>query len=127
MTLRKLEVLEKLSALIFEAEQTKLTNITACCNLTKSKIDDLDTAVRRQNDVIASELEAPIAGHVLDRWGAWAEIQRINLNTELAQQNVVLEEQRQKTLVAFGRSEALKTLQEKNRVQTRMKARRRFQ
>lgn len=110
MSSKKLAALVKISQMLLEAEQAKLSQAAGKCQSTRGKLSGLDNAVKRQNDVISKELEMPVAGPVLDLWGGWAERRRMTLNTELARQTVDLEEQRQNTQVAFGRAEALKNL-----------------
>lgn len=121
MKSKKLETLVQLSNMLLDAEQAKLSKAAAQCQSTRSKLSGLDVAVQRQNDVIAAELEAPVAGTVLDCWGAWAERQRFTLNTELAQQIAALEEQRQLARTAFGRAEALRGLQTQERLKALQK------
>ena len=121
----RLSTLAHLAAALLEAEQARLRTAMARRTKVESRIADLDAAVTRQHQVISAELEAPVAGRVLDSWGTWADRRRMALNTDLAQERLACEDQRQIAMKAFGRAEALKTLQAKAADAAKLDARRR--
>lgn len=120
-----LDRLAHLAATILEAEQARLRAASRRRIDAEAKIADLDSAVARQHAVISAEIEAPVAGLVLDRWGGWADRLRMVLNAELARERAAWEEQRRATLKAFGRAEALRRLEAEAADKARLLARRR--
>lgn len=111
MNPRALAALRRIAETVLEAERARLAAAQARGKAAADAIDALDAAVRRQADVTAAELEAPVAGHVVDRFGAWAERRRAALNTTLAQERVRVETQRLATTEAFARAEALRRIE----------------
>jgi hypothetical protein len=124
MSAGKLDSLADLAHMVLEAEQMRLRQASERRRAAESRIEALDAAVARQHAVIAAELDAPVAGLVLDQWGAWAGRRRMALNTALAREHVSWEEQRQATFAAFGRAEALRRLRAKAEAEARRKLRR---
>lgn len=120
----KLQTLMDLSKTLLEVEQARLREAQSARTQVANKVSALNDAVSRQHDVIAAELEAPVAGPVLDQWGAWVDRKRMALNAELALKSSVWEEQRQTTLMTFGRLHALQKLHAKAHADTKQKARR---
>ncbi len=121
----RLAALARLAVAAKEAEEVRLRAAGARRAVIEAKIAGLDAAVARQNAVIAAELEAPVAGPVLDRWGGWADRHRMALNTELARERAACEAQRIATLRAFGRAEALARVRADAATEARRDARRR--
>jgi len=124
MKRKGLPALGEIAAALLEAERARLRAAGALRARAEAKVADLDAAVARQHAVIAAELEAPVAGRVLDRWGGWADRRRSVLTLNLARERAAWEQQRQATLWAFGRAEALKRLAAETAAEARRKARR---
>lgn len=126
MKTQNLDKLRRLAEALLEQEQARLREIRRRQDATEAKISNLNTAIARQREVISAELEMPVAGPVFDRWGAWTDRRRMALNSELAQERVAWEEQRQTTLFNFGRAEALKQIEAKEKFEERRIARRKL-
>lgn len=124
MSDRRLPALSRIAGALLDAELARLRARGAQAEATRGRIAALDAAVTRQHAVIAAELEAPVAGPVLDRWGGWADRRRAELNAGLARELAALEAQRQAAAAAFGRAEALRLIAESNAAEARRKARR---
>jgi len=120
----RLPALARVAGALLDAELAELRARGAATEATRGRIAALDAAVARQHAAIAAELEAPVAGPVLDRWGGWADRRRAELNTALARELAALEAQRQAAAAAFGRAEALRLIAGRNAAEARRKARR---
>lgn len=121
----RLAELRRVAAALLEAELAALRQAGQRCDVTRSRIAELEAAAARQRAVIQAELEAPVAGPVLDRWGGWAERRRSALNTELAGQTAAFETRRGAALAAFGRDQALARIARMADAEARRRARRR--
>ena len=120
----RLPALSRIAGALLDAELARMRARGAAAETTRGRIAALDAAVARQHAAIAAELEAPVAGPVLDRWGGWADRRRADLNAALARDLAALEAQRQAAAAAFGRAEALRMIAEKAAAEARRKARR---
>jgi hypothetical protein len=105
---RRIAALADLARLKLDADLARLRAAADAAGRTEARIEGLTVAASRQAEIVARDLEAPIAGQVLARWGAWAEVRRIELNARLAQDRAEVEARRQETLGSFGRTEALR-------------------
>jgi hypothetical protein len=105
---RLIAALAGLARMKLDADLARLRAATEAAGRTEARINGLTAAAARQAEIAAQDLEAPVAGQVLARWGAWAEVRRIELNSRLAQERAEIEARRQATLGAFGRTEALR-------------------
>ena len=105
---RRIAALAGLARLRLDADLARLRAATEAAGRTEARITGLTVAAARQAEIAAQDLEAPVAGQVLSRWGVWAEVRRIELNSRLAQERAEIEARRQATLAAFGRTEALR-------------------
>ncbi len=117
--------LAALAAALLDARLASLKRRQADCAATAATIAALDAAQRRQVNVIAAELEAPVAGRVYDLWGSWVDRRRVALNMRLARERVAEANAVQDARVAFGRSEALRLISEDAAAAARTVARRR--
>jgi hypothetical protein len=124
MSGKRLKPLRQIAAAFLDAELARLRAARAKADRIAAKIADHDAAGLRQQEAIAAELEAPVAGPVYDRWGAWAGRHRAALNIEFAQALAALETQKHGALTAFGRAEALRRIAEAQAAAVRQKARR---
>ncbi len=124
MSDRRLAALTRIARALLEAELAELRARGAAAEASRGRIAALDAGVARQHAVIAAELEAPVAGPVLDRWGGWADRRRAELNAGLARELAALEAQRQAAATAFGRTEALRLIAGKADAEARQMARR---
>lgn len=104
--------LREVAALILDAELSRLRLETTARGHLLGRIGELDTAVARQQEIIARELDPEVSGPVCDRWGGWAERRKVALNTALAAQSARTEVQVDRARHAFGRVEALRLLAE---------------
>ena len=125
MSGHRLADLRQIAGVLLEARLAVLRESSARHEATRARIGALDAAVARQHAAIAAELEAPVAGPVLDRWGSWAERRRSALNQALAAESQILETQRKGALFAFGRDEALRIVAERADAEARRAVRRR--
>lgn len=121
---KRLPALRSAAGALLDAELARLRAQGTTVAALRAEIARLDAAVARQHAVIAAEIEAPVAGAVLDRWGGWADRRRAELNTRLARELAALEARRAAASRAFGRAEALRRIAEKAAVEARLKARR---
>jgi hypothetical protein len=120
----RLPALARIAGAVLDAELAELRARGAAAEAARGRIASLDAAVARQHAVIAAELEAPVAGPVLDRWGGWADRRRAELNAALTRELAALEAQRQAAAQAFGRAEALRLVAARTEAEARRKARR---
>lgn len=125
MSGRRIEALQALARMALDAELVALRTAREAQGLTEARLDALRVAAARQAAVAAQELEVPVAGPVLARWGAWAEVRRIDLNARLARERAEAEARRQEALDAFGRTEALRLAARRAAEAGRLAARRR--
>ncbi len=116
--------LRQITDALLEAELAKLRRHQTACDEVRGRIDGLKDAVKRQHQIIAADLETPVSGPVLDRWGGWVDRKRHMLNAQLAHETMSLEVQRQTALKAFGRAEALRQIAKKESDAARQKSRR---
>lgn len=108
MSRSRLEELAALARLVFEVELAALRARQDAVARTEARLADLDAAATRQAQIVAEALEAPVAGAVHGRWGAWAEVQRMELNRRLAQQRAEADACLQSARDAFGRCDAIR-------------------
>lgn len=121
---RRLTELRHVASVLLEAELASLREAGDRRAATLARLQALDAAAARQHATIQAELEAPVAGRVLDRWGGWAERRRVALNTALAGETAAVEAQRSQAMKAFGREQALARIAAKAAAEARRKARR---
>lgn len=121
---RRLAELRHVASVLLEAELASLREAGDRRAATLARLQALDAAAARQHATIQAELEAPVAGRVLDRWGGWAERRRVALNTALAGETAAVEAQRSQAMKAFGREQALARIAAKAAAEARRKARR---
>jgi len=114
--------LAELARLVLEAELSALRGRREALARTEARLADLSTAVERQAAIVAQDLEAPVAGPVHARWGAWVEVRRIELNLRLARGRAEAEAARQTARDAFGRAEALRRAAECEALKARKSA-----
>lgn len=117
--------LRHVAGLRLDAALAALRQAVAAADALAGRIAELDTAIARQHDLIAREMEAPVAGPVLDRWGAWAARERARLNGSLALARAEVDRQRLVAAEAFGRAEALRLIEAAEAQAARRLARRR--
>ncbi|MCX7646888.1 MAG: hypothetical protein N2Z62_16530 [Rhodobacteraceae bacterium] len=110
--LAALRGLAGLARLVLDSELVALRRRQEALARTQARLADLATAVERQAAIVAQDLEAPVAGPVHARWGAWVEVRRIELNRQLAVERAEAEAARQAARDAFGRAEALRGMLE---------------
>jgi hypothetical protein len=108
----RLADLREVADLILDAELARLRSEAGARGKLMGRIDELDLAVARQQEILASEIDPEVSGAVCDRWGGWAERRKVALNTALAAQTAKTEVQADRTRLAFGRVEALRLLAE---------------
>lgn len=121
---RRLAELRHVASVLLEAELASLREAGDRRAATLARLQALDAAAARQHATTQAELEAPVAGRVLDRWGGWAERRRVALNTALAGETAAVEAQRSQAMKAFGREQALARIAAKAAAEARRKARR---
>ncbi len=98
--------------LILDAELARLRSETGVRGALIGRIGELDLAVARQQEILASEIDAEVSGSVYDRWGGWVESRKVALNTALAAQTARTDVQADRARRALGRVEALRLIAE---------------
>lgn len=104
--------LERVVAARLEAALADLRRRRAHADAIRARIAALDRTVARQRAEAAGALDMLLAGPVLDRWDAWSERRRADLNAELARAMASAELARQQAKQAFGQAEALRLLRQ---------------
>lgn len=104
--------LERVVAARLDAALARLRQCRAEADAIRARIDALDRTVARQRAEAAGALDMLLAGPVMDRWDAWSERRRAELNAELARALVRAQQARQHASQVFGQAEALKLLRQ---------------
>ncbi|MGH1369710.1 MAG: hypothetical protein ACRBCL_13940 [Maritimibacter sp.] len=120
---KQLNELARITQIVLDAELAQMQGHSQKVNALEAKI----AALKRERNALTTQTQtqdesdtAMILG--LDRkWQAWAQLEQAKLNRELAAATALLEAQREKTRVAFGRAEAVKNMQAKQEAQSQQK------
>lgn len=123
MSRRQIESLMAMTRAILDSELAALRNVTARAAKIEAQISALDArrSVERATDAdvdIPAEAQAEI-------WRTWASREKARMNGQLAKVLSEREAQRLRTEHAFGRAEAIKSLDERRDIEARNIARRR--
>lgn len=114
--LTKLKQMGEITQMVLDAELAKMSAAQAEVDRLRAQLEVLSEEQRAMQDMAeGDDMAALLLGDQARKWMLWAERERSQINTKLAAALAALETQRAETRLAFGRVEALKAVQKKER------------